>query len=202
MIRRAIFAAAVLAALSTSSVLAATKTVSIYATTYTPTTMKVAMGNKVQWKNTTGKSRKLTADAFFLASWFWPVTTVAAHSTSVALTFPEAGTFTYHDSLSASLHGTIVVPMKADQLVVGVGQVVSLTLGTVPTYNGGPVSHIVQARVNGGAWGVISTTTANSVGFSPTSAGTWEFQTRLRQALNNVYTGWTPSVVVTAVSSS
>jgi hypothetical protein len=160
------------------------------------------MGNKVHWKNTTGKSRKLTADAFFLASWFWPVTTVAAHSTSAALTFPEAGSFSYHDSLNASLHGTIVVPMKVDQLVVGVGQVVSLTLGTQPTYSGGPVSHIVQARVNGGAWKVISTTTANSVGFSPTSAGTWEFQTRLRQALNNVYSGWTPSVVVTAVSSS
>jgi plastocyanin len=202
MIRRAIFAAAVLAALSTSSVLAATKTVSISATTYTPTTMKVAMGNKVQWKNTTGKSRKLTADAFFLASWFWPVTTVAAHTTSVALTFPEAGTFTYHDSLSATLRGTIVVPMKVDQLVVSVGQVVSLTLGTVPTYSGGPVSHIVQARVDGGAWKVIATTTANGVGFSPTSAGTWEFQTRLRQALSNAYTGWTPSVVVTAISSS
>ena len=27
-------------------------------------------------------------------------------------------------------------------------------------------------------------------------------ETRLRQALNNVYSGWSPSVVVTAVSSS
>ena len=185
--------------LSAVTVLAATKTVSISSTHYTPATVTVAMGGSVKWKNTTGKKHNVTADAFFLGSWFWPSTTIKAHTTSAALTFPEAGTFTYHDSQSAALRGTVSVPMKADAVVVSQGSSLTLTLGTKPTSDGGPVSHEVQARVNGGAWSTIATTLSTTTGFTPTSAGTWEFQTRLYHALSGATTGWSPTLTITVL---
>ena len=112
MFRRASLVAFLGLMLSATTVLGATKTVSIYSNHYTLATVTVAMGGKVAWKNTTGKKHNVTADTFFLGSWFWPSTTIKPHKTSAALTFPEAGTFTYHDSQSAALRGTVSVPMK------------------------------------------------------------------------------------------
>ncbi len=199
MICRAALAAVVLLTLSTASVMAATKTVSIYSTHYSSASVKVAMGGKVRWKNTTGKKHNVTSDAFFLGSWFWPSTTIKPHTTSSALTFPEAGTFTYHDALSGALRGTVVVPMKVDVAVVSVGGNVTLTLGTVPASNGGPIWHEVQARLNGGAWTTFATTGANTTGYAPKATGTWDFQTRLHHALSGANTGWSPIVSVTVI---
>ena len=199
MIRRASLAALLVLMLSAATVWAATKTVSISSTHYTPATVTVAMGGSVKWKNTTGKKHNVTADAFFLGSWFWPSTTIKAHTTSTALTFPEAGTFTYHDSQSAALRGTVSVPMTADVAVLSLGSSFTLTLGTVPASNGGPVWHDVQGRVNGGAWSTVGTTSGNTTGFQPTSAGTWEFQTRLYHALSGATTGWSPTLTITVL---
>ena len=114
--------------------------------------------------------------------------------------FPEAGTFTkYHDSLSAALRGTVAVPMTADMAVISLGSVVTFTLGTVPASNLGPIWHDVQGRVNGGAWTTAATTGANTFGYTPKSAGTWEFQTRLHQALGSGSSGWSPTLTVTVI---
>jgi plastocyanin len=197
MLRRAAFTSFVVLLLSAGSVLASAKTVSIYATSYSPATLTVAMGHTVQWKNTTGKKHNVTADSFFLASWFWPSFTVPAHTTSKTITFTQAGSFAYHDSLHAALHGTVQVPMKADAVSVSLGESVTLTLGTVPASNGGPVWHEVQARVNGGAWSTVATTGENTTGFDPSSAGTWQLQTRIHHALSGANTGFSPILTIT-----
>jgi plastocyanin len=199
MIRRAGLAAVILLLLATASVSAAAKTVSIYSSYYSPAAVKVAMGGTVRWTNTTGATHNVTSDAFFLGSWFMPSTTVKPHTTSVALTFPEAGTFSYHDSTSAALRGTVKVPMTADASVVSVGSVVTVTMGTVPASAGGPVYHIAQARLNGGAWQNFATTSANTTGFHPTAVGKWELRTCLHHALGGTNSGWSPLLTITAV---
>jgi plastocyanin len=197
MFRKAGFAAFVALLISAGSVLASAQKVTISGTAFTPASRTVQMGGKVKWINSTGKKHSIASDAFFLASWFMPTTTVAPHTTSVALTFPEAGTFLYHDSLVANRHGSIVVPMMLDAVDITLGGGVTMTLGTVPASNGGPDYHEVQARLNGGAWSLISTTGANTAGFKPSSVGTYEIQTRLHHALSGANTGWSPIVTLT-----
>jgi plastocyanin len=199
MLRRAALAAFVLLMLTTASVLAAPKLVSIAGSGYSPASITVAMGGGVQWKNTTGKKRTVSADVSFLVTAFWPPKTVRPHTTSTAMTFPEAGTFTYHDSLSATLRGTVAVPMTADMAVISLGNVVTFTLGTVTASSLGPIWHDVQGRVNGGAWMTAGTTGANTTSFKPTSAGTWEFQTRLHHALSGANSGYSPILTITVI---
>lgn len=192
MIRRAVFASFFVLVLSAANVLAATKTVSILASSYSPASVTVALGGSVQWKNTTGKKHTVTSDATFL----WTSIVVKPHKTSQPLAFKEAGTFAYHDSLKAGAHGSVVVPMMADAVDVTIPGEVMLTLGTAqPT---GPVWHQVEARLNGGTWSLIATTEGNTTGFQPSTAGTWELQTRLHQGLSGGDSGWSPIVTITA----
>lgn len=185
--------------LSTANVMAATTVVKIKGTGYAPVTTTVAMGGSVQWKNRTGKSRTLVADTSYVASWFLPNTTVAPYSLSVVRTFPEAGSFGYHDTTKATLHGTVVVPMTASATVVSVNETITLTLGTVATNSTGlPVSHYVQASKDGGAWTTIAQTYANTFGWKVTSVGTYQVRTYLHHGLSGANSGASPIVTVTA----
>lgn len=199
MVRRALFAATLLLVLSTSSVLAATFTVRIKSTGYGPASMTVAMGSKVVWKNKTGKKRVVAADTGFISTWFLPNTTVPAYGTSVAVTFPQAGSFGYHDTLKG-FRGTISVPMKVDVAVITKGNRVNMTFGTVKAKTA--TYHYTQARLNGGAWITIATTANTSWPWQPTAAGTWEVHTRLYQALGGGTSGWSPSLTVTVLPLS
>ena len=199
MVRRAFFAGTLLLVLSTSSVLAATSIVKIKGTGYVPLSTTVAMGGSVQWKNRTGKSRTVAADTSYVTSWFLPNTTVAPYSLSVVRTFPEAGSFGFHDTTKATLRGTIVVPMTASVTVLSVNESVTLTLGTAPTNSTGlPVAHYVQASKDGGAWTLIAQTNANTFGWKVTSAGTYQVRTYLHHLLSGANTGVSPTVTITA----
>ena len=191
MIRRAVFVSFFVLALSAANVLAATKTVTISGSAFSPASVTVAMGDSVQWKNATAKKQTVVSDSPFL----WGTLTIKAHKTKT-LAFQQAGTFSYHDSLKAGLKGMVVVPMTADAVVVTVGNYVTLTLGTVNP--SGPVWHDVQQRFNGGAWSQIATSEGTTTDILLSTAGTYEFETRLHQALSGWTTGWSPVVTVTA----
>ena len=197
MVRRSFLAAAFLVILSASTVLAATKTVAVSGTAYTPASVTVPMGGTVAWKNKTARKRVVAADTGFVASWFLPSTTVPANGTSVARTFPEAGSFGYHDTVKG-FRGTVVVPMTVDLAVVTVNTKVTLRLGSVNC--NAPVYHYVQARKNGGAWGMIATTGGTTWGWTVPSAGTWQIETKLHHALGAGDSGWSPIVTVTALA--
>ena len=192
MIRRAVFASFVVLMLSTASVLAAAKTVTIKSASFSPAAVTVVMGGSVQWKNSTGKKHSITSSATFL----WAPIAVGAHKTSKALVFSQAGTFAYYDSLHAGLSGSVAVPMQANAAVLSVDSYVTLTVGTVPP--SGPVWHDVVERLNGGAWVSAGTTESTSTDVKLNSAGTYEFETRLHQALSGGNTGWSPIITVTA----
>ena len=191
MIRRAVFASFLVLAISAGGVLAAAKTVTISGSAFTPPSTTVAIGGSVQWKNTTSKKQTVVSDAPFL----WGTLTIKAHKTKT-LVFQQAGSFAYHDSLKAGLKGTIQVPMTADAVVVSVGNYVTLTLGNVAP--SGPVWHDVVQRFNGGAWSQIATSEGTTTDVLLSTAGTYEFETRLHQALSGWTTGWSPIVTVTA----
>ena len=197
MLRRAALAAVFLTLLTVASASAATtKTVSIYATKYSPTPVQIAMGDSVKWTNTTRKSHTVASDAAMLSSWFFPNKTMARHKTSTPVTFPEAGTFLYHDTNNAALRGQVSVPMKTDTTVVTLGGSTVIVLGTVGV--AAPMVHVVQARLNGGAWSIVYSSNGNSFTFKPSSAGTWELQTYIHHALSGWNTGTSPILTVTA----
>jgi len=199
MIRRSALASLLVLLLSAANALAAPTTVSILKSSYSPPSVTVPMGGSVQWKNTTGTKHNVTADSSFLATMFWPSKTIKAHKTSPAVTFPDAGTFTYHDSLHVGFKGIVVVPMSSDAVDISLNSTVTLYLGTVPTGTGGqPVAHYVQASVNGGAtWTTIASTQTNSFSWTPKPAGTWLVETRLRAMLSGATSGWSPTITIT-----
>jgi plastocyanin len=196
MLRRAALAAGLLLLLTGASASAATKTVTISATTYTPSVIHVAMGDSIKWSNATRKVHTVSSDSAMLASWFFPNKRVAAHKTSTAVTFPEAGTFSYHDPNSGALRGKVVVPLKTDATSLPVGVAATITMGTTQVV--APMIHILQERFNGGAWKTVYSSYGNTVGFTPTSAGTWEFQTYIHHALSGWNTGTSPILTITA----
>jgi plastocyanin len=198
MMRKAALIAGLLMVLSAGSASAATtKTVSIYGTYYSPTPVKVALGDSVKWTNTTGATRTVSSDAAMLSTWFFPNKTVAAHTTSTTVTFPAAGTFLYHDTNNASLRGKVKVPMKTDTTVVALpGGTTTIVVGTTATK--APMVHLVQARLNGGAWTTVYSSTGMAFTFKPSSAGTWQLRACIYQALSHWYTGWSPLLTVTA----
>jgi len=197
MLRTSALIATFLMVLSAGSASAATtKTVSIYGTYYSSAAVKVAMGGGVRWSNTTGSSHTVSSDAAMLSSWFFPNTTIAAHATSAALVFTEAGTFLYHDTKNASLHGKVKVPMKTDTTVVVRPGTTKITLGTVTMK--APMVHIVQARLNGGAWTTVYSQSGTAFTFHPSAAGKWELQTYVHHALSGWNTASSPILTITA----
>jgi len=197
MLRTSALIATFLMVLSAGSASAATtKTASIYGTYYSPATEKVAMGGGVRWTNTTGSSHTVSSDAAMLSTWFFPNTTVAAHGTSAALVFTESGTFLYHDTNNASLHGKVKVPMKTDISVVALPGTTTITLGTVAMK--APMVHIVLARLNGGAWTTVYSQSGTSFTFKPSAAGKWELQTYIHHALSGWNTAKSPILTITA----
>ena len=190
MIRRVALASFLVLVLSAANVLAAAKTVTISNAAFSPNSIQVAMGGSVQWKNATAKKQTVVSDAPFL----WGTLTVKPHK-SKSLVFQQAGSFVYHDSLKAGLKGTVQVPMTADAVDITLGSQVMLKLGTTPV--SGPAWHEVVARVNGGAWISAATTGGTSTGYQPPSAGTWQLETRLHQALSGWNTGWSPILTIT-----
>ena len=198
MVRRAAFASVLLSVLLAANALAAGTTVKITKTAYSPASITVAMGGTVAWNNTTTAKQNVTPDASFLATMFWPAKTMKKHKTSSAVTFPDAGTFTYHNSLHTGFHGTVVVPMSSDAVDISLNGSVTLYLGTVPTGTGGqPVAHYVQASLNGGAWTTIASTQTNTYSWKPSAAGTWQVETRLRHMLSGATSGWSPLLTIT-----
>ena len=196
MMRKAALIAGLLMVLSAGSASAATtKTVSIYGTYYSPTPVKVAMGDSVKWTNTTGASRTVSSDASMLSTWFFPNKTVAAHSTSTTVTFPAAGTFLYHDTNNASLRGKVKVPMKTDTTVVPLHGSTTIVVGTAAIK--APMIHLVQKRLNGGAWTTAYSSTGTAFTFMPSAIGTWQLRACVYQALSHWYTGWSPNLTIT-----
>jgi hypothetical protein len=66
------------------------------------------MGSTVTWANTTTATHTATSD-----SGAWGTGSIAPGTTSSAISFPTAGTFTYHCAIHPSMTGSVIVSAVA-----------------------------------------------------------------------------------------
>lgn len=71
---------------------------------FSPSSLTIAKGTTVTWKNNDSVTHTATADGGSFNTG-----NIAAGATSGGVTFNTSGTFTYHCSIHTTMHGTIVV---------------------------------------------------------------------------------------------
>jgi plastocyanin len=71
---------------------------------YSPNPIHLTVGSTVTWMNGTGLAHTATSD-----TGAWNTGTIAPGGTSSAITFNTAGSFAYHCTFHADMHGTVVV---------------------------------------------------------------------------------------------
>jgi plastocyanin len=71
---------------------------------FSPASLTVKVGTTVTWKGVSG-SHTVTSDAGAPMAFDQPI----SQGGTVTITFTKAGTYTYHCSIHASMHGTIIV---------------------------------------------------------------------------------------------
>jgi plastocyanin len=191
MFRRASFVALILLLLSANSSLAATTyTVKMVSGVYRPKNLTVALGDSVQWKNKTGKTRTATP----LYQYAWSSVSVAPGHMSSPVRMTQAGTFPYRSATGKRMKGTITVPMTVDPPAGNTATFFTLTMGTEKTP--GVMVHDVYVRQNGGSWQVRAVTAEPTVSIFFPSTGSWDIHSRLRWQLGGASSEWTPIVTV------
>ena len=191
MIRRAAIAAMFLMLLSTASVSAATKTVQVFNFGYNPSPTKVKLGTIVTWHNgTAATTHTSTADLFGLWS-----EGMSPGTTSDPVAFKQAGSFAYHCTVHASMHGKVNVRMKATPTTGTLTTTYVIRFATINAPSG--FIYDVQRRKHGTTYAPWVSTTAQTLNFTAPSKGKWEFHSRLRRTSDNVATGYSPMLTVT-----
>jgi plastocyanin len=107
---------------------------------FSPKPIQITVGSTVTWTNTTAPTHTATSD-----TGAWDTGNIASGATSAAVSFPTAGTFTYHCAIHPSMTGSVVVsavaatspPVRA--LAPGGGGAAVVWEGRVPTLPVGAV---------------------------------------------------------------
>src|SRR5260370_34734419 len=71
---------------------------------FSPNPIRITAGSTVTWTNTTAPTHTSTSD-----TGAWNTGNIAPGATSAAVSFPTAGTFTYHCAIHPSMTGSVVV---------------------------------------------------------------------------------------------
>jgi plastocyanin len=75
---------------------------------FSPKPIQVTAGSTVTWANTTTVTHTATSD-----SGAWATGSIPPGTTSSAISFPTAGTFTYHCAIHPSMTGSVIVSAVA-----------------------------------------------------------------------------------------
>jgi plastocyanin len=75
---------------------------------FSPKPIQITAGSTVTWTNSTAVTHTATSD-----SGAWTTGNIAPGATSSAISFPSAGTFTYHCAIHLSMTGSVVVSAAA-----------------------------------------------------------------------------------------
>jgi plastocyanin len=179
----------------------ATKSVSIQNFAFSPTAVKVKLGDSVQWTNLDGFDHTSTSDGVGDGSTYTGIGLWASGHITSGATFTQpftlAGTFPYHCSIHNFMQGTVKVPMKVSPASGGVGTHFTITWATAaPTGN---LVVDVQRQDPGGtfkSW-KKGVTTLSAI-FTPTVAGVYSFRARLRNSNTGAVSKYSPAVSVSA----
>ncbi|HKV29859.1 MAG TPA: plastocyanin/azurin family copper-binding protein [Candidatus Dormibacteraeota bacterium] len=71
---------------------------------FSPNPIRITAGSTVTWTNATALTHTATSD-----TGAWTTGNIAPGSTSGAVSFPTAGTFTYHCAIHSSMTGSVIV---------------------------------------------------------------------------------------------
>ena len=176
---------------STASASAATHQVNIVNFAFNPTPMKAKVGDKVHWHNTTANTTH-TSSADLFALWNM---TLPAGTTSPNVTFQHAGAFAYHCNIHGQMHGLVNVKMKTSAKSGTTSTTFVIRVGTANAPSG--FIQDIQRHVGSAPFAAWISTTAQTVNFSTTTTGTWQFRARLRRLSDNVATGFSPLLTIT-----
>jgi plastocyanin len=75
---------------------------------FSPKPIQITVGSTVTWTNTTAPTHTATSD-----TGAWNTGNIASGATSTAISFPTAGTFTYHCAIHPSMTGSVIVSAVA-----------------------------------------------------------------------------------------
>ena len=75
---------------------------------FSPNPIRITVGSTVTWNNATGVTHTSTSD-----TGAWNTGNIASGATSSAVSFPTAGTFTYHCAIHPSMTGSVIVSAVA-----------------------------------------------------------------------------------------
>jgi len=75
---------------------------------FSPKPIQITVGSTVTWTNATALTHTATSD-----SGAWNTGNIASGATSTAISFPTAGTFSYHCAIHPSMTGSVIVSAVA-----------------------------------------------------------------------------------------
>jgi hypothetical protein len=155
--------------------------VSVVDFAFSPTSIKIAQGDTVQWHNTGVRTHTATQDAPLSA---FSTGNIAPAETSSGKVLNAAGTYPYHCAIHPSMVASIKVPVKVRPATGTVATVFSVIVATQAAPTG--FVYDVQRKVGDGPWAAFMTgVTTASVTFQATTPGTYAF----RSTLGKVSTG-------------
>ena len=173
---------------------------------YTPKAAQVAQGQRVEWAFSSSRSHSVT-ESTALGPKKAPLFDSGARRTGTfAHRFLSAGAFAYRSTVGGDstkvFTGSIGVPMAASATSLSVGGPTTLTW-SVPT-TGWTFDVKYRFRPAGsGKWGSWANwkqaVTTTSSPFTPTRAGTYDFQARVRNAATGRTSGFSPDLLLTVV---
>jgi len=165
--------------------------VSIHDFGFSPKAVRAALSTSVRWQNNGSFTHTATSDVAGVFN-----TGHINPGTASTASMRAAGSFAYHCSIHASMHGTIKVPVSLSSGSVMAHHAVTVTFAAASA----PASwrYDVQRRSGSGAWVTIkSGVSSTKLKFTPTHAGSFSFRARTHAA-GGAATGWSPPATVTA----
>ena len=140
-----------------------------------PATRTVARGDRIRWKNTGSLKHDVTSS---LPGYFTSPGGKGGlgKSETYTKTFPRAGTFGYlcRFHRADGMTGTITVPLK----VTLSGGTFTIVVASTPT--SGKWRSRIQVRKPGSSWQTLTTTSAASVTYGPSTVGTYQFRSAVK----------------------
>jgi len=192
MIRKAAAFAGLLLPFSTATASAGTThVVDIENFDFEQTPITAQLGDQVHWHNTTtATTHTSTADLFNLWSF-----TISHGADSPDRTFQQAGLFAYHCMIHPFMHGQVKVPMQALPMSGSTSTTFQIRVANITAPAG--FTEQIQRRVKTGTWANWKKTTGQTVAFKTSTAGVWQFRTRLLHTSDGKATGWSPWLAIT-----
>jgi len=200
LLRWALPAGMVLALMMSGSALAATDNVSIVDFAFSPSTVKVKLGDTVHWTNNGPSTHTSTSDGIDgccpSGPSLWASGSLPSGS-SFDFVFSWAGSFPYHCTFHTFMKGTVSSPIKVSPTSGTVTTQFTITFATALPPAGYNVD--VQIKRPGGSFVDFMTniTTKTKVKFTPDAGtGTYAFRARLRNLSNGASSGWSPPATI------